>query len=45
MRTERKKKDNLDSRKEFINKFSGAITISDEDDFDPKSIWKTELEE
>ncbi|MHA1149584.1 MAG: hypothetical protein ACTSR8_15220 [Promethearchaeota archaeon] len=39
------KLDSKDLRKQFINHFSGSLSISDPDDITPKSIWEKQLED
>ncbi|MBD3339354.1 MAG: hypothetical protein GF353_09610 [Candidatus Lokiarchaeota archaeon] len=34
-----------DLREEFINKFSGIISVSNPDDINPKSIWEKKVED
>jgi hypothetical protein len=37
--------DSKDLRMEFINKFSGSISVSNPDETEPKLIWEKDLED
>jgi hypothetical protein len=37
--------DSKNLRMQFINKYSGSISVSNPDEIPPKSIWEKELEE
>lgn len=39
------KTDSEDLRTQFINQFSGSLSVSKPDEIDPKSIWKKEVED
>ncbi|TFG12235.1 MAG: hypothetical protein EU531_10700 [Promethearchaeota archaeon] len=39
------KSDSKDLRTQFINQFSGSISVSEPDEIDPKSIWEKEVED
>ena len=39
------KTDSQDIRRQFINQFSGSITVEDPDEINPKSIWEKEVED
>ena len=39
------KQDSKDLRKQFINHFSGSISVTHPDDINPKSIWEKEIED
>jgi hypothetical protein len=39
------KSDSEDLRTQFINQFSGSISVSEPDEIDPKSIWENEVED
>ncbi len=39
------KSDSKDLRDQFINHFSGSITVSNPDDINPKSIWEKQLKD
>jgi hypothetical protein len=37
--------DSKDLRMQFINKYSGSISVSNPDEIQPKSIWEKDLED
>ena len=37
--------DSRDLRMQFINKYSGSISVANPDEIHPKSIWEKELED
>jgi len=39
------KSDSKDLRAQFINQFSGSLSVSKPDEIHPKSIWEKELED
>jgi len=39
------KSDSKDLRAQFINQFSGSLSVSKPDEIDPKSIWEKEVED
>ena len=39
------KYDSEDLRTQFINQFSGSISVLEPDEIDPKSIWEKEVED
>ena len=39
------KPDSKDLRSQFINHFSGVISVSNPDDINPKSIWTKKIED
>jgi hypothetical protein len=39
------KSDSVDLRSQFIDRFSGSISVKNPDEVSPKSIWQTDVED